>query len=54
MLTSDFLQSNMALNNSIRTALDKSNEETWEENLKEALTPFGADIVTNLGHLKFG
>ena len=54
MLTSDFLQSNQALNNSIRMALESSTEETWSTDLKEALTPFGPDVVNNLSHLQFG
>ena len=54
MKASDFMQSNMAMLNTIRKVLEESTEDNFRENLLEGLEVFGPDVVAGLGHLEFG
>ena len=54
MKASDFILSNQNLTNRVRKALDESTEDNFKENLVEALSIFGPDVVNNLDHLQFG
>ncbi len=52
MKTSDFLNSNQALNNALRQAMDNATAETWDARRDKAMAPFG--MAEHLDHLTFG